>query len=70
MPAGVSDLVLTVGEAARALGIRENRVAAMVTAGELATVPVGGFGARFVPQTEVERIKATPPARAARAALL
>jgi hypothetical protein len=31
----------------------------MVEAGELATVKVGQWGARFVPTSEVERVKAS-----------
>jgi hypothetical protein len=48
---------LTLGEAARALGISGGQAAAMVAAAELATVPVGDFGGFMVPVAEVERLR-------------
>jgi hypothetical protein len=50
------EVCLTVGVAAKALGISERQLAAMAQARELTTVPVGDFGARMVPVADVWRV--------------
>ncbi len=53
-----SKACLTLGEAARALGVGRSKLDAMIVGSEVATVEVGAFGVRMVTVGDVERMAA------------